>query len=55
MVRAVSSLASHGAVVVTGASAGAGRATARAFARHGARLALIARTSEGLEAARREE
>lgn len=43
-----------GAVVITGASAGVGRATARAFARRGADLALIARGTEGLEAARRE-
>ncbi|MBL6456601.1 SDR family oxidoreductase [Belnapia sp. T6] len=42
------------AVVVTGASAGVGRATALAFARRGARLALIARGTEGLEVARRE-
>jgi NAD(P)-dependent dehydrogenase (short-subunit alcohol dehydrogenase family) len=41
-------------VVVTGASAGIGRATARAFAREGAHLGLIARGQEGLEAARRE-
>jgi len=41
-------------VVVTGASAGVGRATALAFAKRGARVALIARGREGLEAARRE-
>ena len=46
--------ASQGAVVVTGASAGVGRATALAFARRGVRLALIARGTEGLEAARRD-
>src|ERR671930_519683 len=37
-------------VVVTGASAGVGRATARRFARDGARLGLIARGRERLEA-----
>ncbi|HEX3658148.1 MAG TPA: SDR family oxidoreductase [Pirellulales bacterium] len=41
-------------VVITGASAGVGRATAMAFARRGARVALLARGVEGLEAARRE-
>jgi len=41
-------------VVITGASAGVGRATVRAFAREGARVGLIARGSEGLEAAARE-
>jgi NAD(P)-dependent dehydrogenase (short-subunit alcohol dehydrogenase family) len=41
-------------VVVTGASAGVGRATARAFARRGARVGLVARGVDGLEGARRE-
>jgi NAD(P)-dependent dehydrogenase (short-subunit alcohol dehydrogenase family) len=41
-------------VVITGASAGVGRATAREFARRGARLGLIARGHDGLEATRRE-
>ncbi|MFO0578819.1 MAG: SDR family oxidoreductase [Polyangia bacterium] len=41
-------------VVVTGASAGVGRAVARAFAQSGARVGLIARGPDGLEAARRE-
>src|SRR6185503_13968167 len=41
-------------VVVTGASAGVGRATVRAFAQAGADLGLIARGVDGLEAARRE-
>ena len=36
-------------VVITGASAGVGRATAHRFARDGARVALIARASEGLD------
>ena len=38
-------------VVITGASAGVGRATAHRFARDGARVALLARGSDGLEAA----
>lgn len=41
-------------VVVTGASAGIGRATALAFGKQGCRVALLARGVEGLEAARRE-
>ena len=41
-------------VVVTGASAGLGRATARLFAKKGADVALIARGKDGLEAAKRE-
>lgn len=38
-------------IVITGASAGVGRATVRAFARPGVKLALIARGRAGLEAA----
>jgi short-subunit dehydrogenase len=41
-------------VVVTGASAGVGRATARRFAREGVTVGLVARGRAGLEAARRE-
>jgi NAD(P)-dependent dehydrogenase (short-subunit alcohol dehydrogenase family) len=41
-------------VVVTGASAGVGRAIVREFARHGAHLGLLARGEDGLEAARQE-
>jgi len=43
-----------GIVVVSGASAGIGRATARRFARAGWRVAVLARGADGLEAARRE-
>jgi NAD(P)-dependent dehydrogenase (short-subunit alcohol dehydrogenase family) len=41
-------------VVVTGASAGVGRATVRRFARDGARIALLARGQERLDATARE-
>ncbi len=41
-------------VVVTGASAGVGRAAARAFAESGARVGLLARGREGLEGARKD-
>jgi NAD(P)-dependent dehydrogenase (short-subunit alcohol dehydrogenase family) len=41
-------------VVITGASAGVGRATVRRFAKEGARIGLIARGKEGLEATARE-
>ncbi len=41
-------------VVITGASAGVGRATARVFGQRGDRVGLIARGSEGLNAAARE-
>ena len=41
-------------VVITGASAGVGRATARAFARHGAHIGLLARGRDGLDGARQD-
>lgn len=41
-------------VVITGASAGVGRATVRAFAARGAKIGLIARGTDGLQAAKRE-
>jgi short-subunit dehydrogenase len=41
-------------IVVTGASAGVGRATVRAFAKEGAHLGLIARGEDGLEGAKRD-
>ncbi len=45
---------SNEVVVVTGASAGVGRAVAHAFARRGGRIGLVARGREGLEACRAE-
>ncbi|HEX9988504.1 MAG TPA: SDR family oxidoreductase [Chloroflexia bacterium] len=50
-------MAKHGTpevVVITGASAGVGRATAIAFARRGARIGLLARGRDGLEGAKRD-
>jgi NAD(P)-dependent dehydrogenase (short-subunit alcohol dehydrogenase family) len=47
-------MARSGIVVVSGASAGIGRATARRFARAGWRVAVFARGTDGLEAAKRE-
>jgi NAD(P)-dependent dehydrogenase (short-subunit alcohol dehydrogenase family) len=41
-------------VVITGSSAGVGRATARAFAQRGAHIGLLARGREGLQAAAQE-
>ncbi len=41
-------------VVVTGASSGIGRATARLLARHGAQVMLVSRTREKLEALKQE-
>ncbi len=41
-------------VVITGASAGVGRATAQAFAKRGAHIGLLARGQAGLEGARRD-
>jgi NAD(P)-dependent dehydrogenase (short-subunit alcohol dehydrogenase family) len=45
---------SNKVVVITGASAGVGRAVAREFARNGADLALLARNGEALDNARME-
>src|SRR5689334_10672484 len=44
----------HATIVITGASAGVGRATAHYCARQGARLGLIARDREALEETRQE-
>jgi NAD(P)-dependent dehydrogenase (short-subunit alcohol dehydrogenase family) len=41
-------------VVITGGTAGIGRATAREFARHGCNVAVLARGKDGLGAARRD-
>jgi short-subunit dehydrogenase len=41
-------------IVLTGASAGVGRATAREFAKRGARIALVARNEDALQAAAEE-
>ncbi len=41
-------------VVITGASAGVGRATVQAFAKRGAHIGLIARGKDGLEGAKRD-
>ena len=41
-------------VVITGASAGLGRAAAQEFGKHGAKVGLIARGIDGLEGAKRE-
>lgn len=41
-------------IVVTGASAGVGRATVRAFAKEGSHIGLIARGHDGLEGAKRD-
>jgi NAD(P)-dependent dehydrogenase (short-subunit alcohol dehydrogenase family) len=47
-------MSSSPVVVITGASAGLGRAIAHAYAKRGAKLALLARSSEALAAAQRE-
>jgi NAD(P)-dependent dehydrogenase (short-subunit alcohol dehydrogenase family) len=44
----------NGVVVITGASAGVGRATVRRFAKDGAQIALLARGREALEGTRKE-
>jgi len=44
----------RGVAVVTGASAGLGRATVREFAKHGYDVAMLARGQDGLEAAKKE-
>lgn len=54
MSKETSQVQSSEVVVITGASAGVGRAAVREFARHGASIGLIARGQDGLEAAARE-
>jgi NAD(P)-dependent dehydrogenase (short-subunit alcohol dehydrogenase family) len=54
VVRAVERTPKQEVVVITGASAGVGRATVRAFARDGVCIGLLARGRDGLEGARRE-
>src|SRR6185312_8998055 len=49
-----SRMSRHEVVVITGASAGVGRAAVREFAKYGAWIGLIARGLDGLEGARRE-
>ena len=41
-------------VVITGGTAGVGRATVREFAKHGAKVAILARGKEGLEGAKKD-
>jgi NAD(P)-dependent dehydrogenase (short-subunit alcohol dehydrogenase family) len=52
--EAVKAFKTSEVVVITGASAGIGRATARAFAQRGASIGLVARGHEGLKGAREE-
>ncbi len=52
--RSTSRRSLNGAVVITGASSGIGRATAHAFAERGARLVLAARSASSLQEVARE-
>ena len=54
MTTGVSATRSSPVVMITGASAGVGRATAVAFARQGARIGLLARGAAGLDGALRD-
>jgi NAD(P)-dependent dehydrogenase (short-subunit alcohol dehydrogenase family) len=54
MERSTSQSTKPEVAVITGASAGIGRATAQSFAKRGARIALLARGIDGLEGARRD-
>ena len=47
-------MSQHEVIVITGASAGVGRAIAREFAKRGAHIGLLARGRAGLEGARRD-